>query len=1008
MVWHLTGSFARPRGWRRRVVVTTLLVLTASVAWLLYQTRSANITVHASRFLSQLIGADFRIDSAQIGIDGVITLQGIELLLPESSLADRRVFQADQVLIHHSLLPLMRGRFHVQRLILTNPTLYVTEDLKHNQYNFSWLTPHPPGITPSEPQMDLPDLLIQGGKIRFGQINADRYEELGMVRIHGKLVASPGNPRVYAFTLGQELDMTDIISPPADQEETSSDAQSLTNPNDHEQSPLATKAGNKTKAKVDTEHSSESMVQANGPNPLLRGWFDYDSGNIEASLDHFTLRPWQAITLPSRVRIWWDRFLPQGTIAEARFTFNHQDGPRLELAAQDIQLTLPYAESTPRIADVAGRFVIDRGGLVLSGLTGHTDDFSCEVNGRVSGFALDSAFDLTIKTGVFNIPENPGYMSVLPVKLQNMFPAFAPSGQGRAEVSIRREAPSQPLKYQGTVEVINARLTYHRFPYPLTDLNGMLRFTDDLLEIVKIHGHGPSGAQFAISGAASPLSSDAAIDMTVVVEHLPIDDFLRNAVPPRAKKIIDVFLDRQAQQRMIDRGLIQSPLHSHQRSTQLKLLETRLANTNDPLARAELDAHITQMREALSIPAFELGGSTTVTVKLEKTYGPGKKLRATATVPLGGLRMMFHYLPYPVHVTGGQVVITPDLVRIDRAEGEGLTGGSGYLQGTIATPNDSTDRRLIPDLRIVVDDVPCDHLFRSSLPRRQRQVVEQMAFLSRFDAEGTVFQDQETNDIGYRVDAKVREGTAWPWGRDYRVGDIAGSLTIHRGWIEINQLHGQHEPTHWTLSGMADWRGEQPAIKLAVEAQELTLDEDLLVLLPQHDPAGRRYHQLHDHFRLAGVIDAQLDYTKGDQQMGNQRRKRETSTINRPLEKATSDPSQSPSSFDLKIQPHSLAFDLRDRRVKITEMTGSLQVLPDGVETLHCGGAFDEGHFTISGRVTFAPNIDVDVTLDLKAQRLGDAARAILPDAVRRLMDELQFDGPHAIHGAKINLSIIC
>ena len=994
MAWHLTGSFARPRGWRRRIVITLLIVLTTSVGWLMYQTRSANITAHADRFLSQLIGADVHIDSAHIGIDGVITLRGIDLQCPELSLADRRVFHADQVLIHQSMLRLMRGRFHVRRLIFSNPTFYITEDLNQGRYNFSWLTPKPPSAGPTTAHVHLPDLLIQGGQVRFGQINDGRYEELGTVRLHGKLAASQRNPHVYAFTLGH------VGAFSAGQDDGKAD---------------------------DPDHPSQEVSLSQSPQavsgstsgsggPVLRGWFDYDSGEVEASIDHFTLMPWQAATLPSRVRLWWDRFAPQGTITKANFSFTHQDGPRLELEVQDTQLTLPHTESAPRMADVAGRFVFDRRGLILSNLTGRTDDFSCVVDGRVKGFALDAALDLTVQTGVFKIPEIPGYMSVLPVKLQNMFTAITPSGQGRAQVTIRREEPSGPLKYQGTVQVMDVGLTYHRFPYPLNGLNGTLRFTDDLLEIVEMQGQGPSGAEFSLNGAVSPLSADAAVDLTVVAGHLPIDEWLHKAVPPRARKILDVFLDRRSQQRLLDLGLIQNPLHHHQRATQLQLLEARQKKTNLPKARAELETQIAQLRDALAVPVFELGGSTSATVKIERTYGRGQKFRAKATVPLGGLRMMFDELPYPVLITGGQVVITPDLVRVERVEGRGLTGGSGYVQGTIGMPRDGPDRPLVPDLRVVVQDVPCDELFRTSLPRRQRRVVEQMSLACRFDAQGSVFRDPQTDDIGYRVDATLLDGSAWPLGRDYRVDQINGLLTIHRGWIEINQLDGQHGPTHWSLSGTADWRGQEPSVELSVGAQSLVLDEDLLALLPADDPAGQRYRRLQEVYHLEGMIDARLQYTRGDPDTGDPRllegsRKpkrskgsRESDRVERPgpevLELAVD--SGNSGFHGLTIQPHSLAFDLRGQRVELTQMTGTLAVLPDGIETRGCGGSFEAGHFMAQGRVAFAPRTSMNVTLDLEAQQFDDTARAVLPEAVTRLIDTMKFNGPYQIHGAKV------
>ncbi len=881
------------------------MTLAAAVGWFLYVTRSARIAVEATRFLAELTGAQVQIESARFGFDGVITLRNIELRCPDPTLTDRRVFSADEALIKHSFLHLLRGRFMAQQLTVIRPVLYVTQDLDRGAYTFELLEPAGPEPGPEKPPVQIPNLLLRGGYIRFGQVHASRYEALGRIQVDGKLLGTTSGPHAYAFTLHQDR-------PGASGQ-------------DH---------------------------------PVLRGHFDLSTGGVQASLDHLKLEPWQGFTLPHQVRPWWERLSPRGDVPRITVTATPAAGTSIELEVRNAQLTLPYTESAPRMTGVSGRLILDRNGLAISDLEGTTDDFSCRVNGKIRGFAVDSPMGLTIETGLFKLPDNPGYLSVLPVEFQDLFAAFSPSGQGQAEVTFERRVAGGPITYRGRVRVIDASSTYHRFPYPLTKLNGLFRFTDQVVEMVEMHGYGPTGARLSLSGQVSPLGPEAAVNLVVKVQDLAIDDALYQALPPRSREILDLFLDRRTYQRFVDQGLIRS-------SARRRFVE-----------QPGGDGRPTQKKPNPSaVPVFDLGGKTSALVKIQRPYGRDQEFQARATIPLTGVNMMFKFIPYPVRLTGGHVAITPDQVFVETVGGQGVGGGHGHVKGRIdlvKTPEPSLE----PDLELVVADLPCDALFKASLPDGHRQTLENLALTGTLYARGDILSN-EHHEIDYRVKAQLRDGRAVPFHKGYVVEDLEGTATLSRQRIEIHRVEGRHGSGRLAVDGTADWRGAQHRVQLAVAGRSLTLERELLDLLPSQQPGCDRFLSFCEKNRVDAVVDARLGYDRsGDQ----------------------------PGAYHLEVQPVSLSFDHHGHRIELDEMTGSVAVTTDAVQWTGFGGSFGAGVFSVDGQLEFEPRVALDLTIDVAADHVCDTTRAVLPRAVNHAIDKLRFDGGYRVQDARLTL----
>src|SRR5690606_7962710 len=126
--------------------------------------------------------------------------------------------------------------------------------------------------------------------------------------------------------------------------------------------------------------------------------------------------------------------------------------------------------------DVAGKFTLVGETLAITQFKGMLEDVQYEINGQVDGLDKHAPFNITARISRFTIPQEPRYLPALPRVVQKQFQRFAPSGEFSALVNVKRTTPDGEIFYDGQVEVDKAQGVYAKFPYPLKDVRGVLRF----------------------------------------------------------------------------------------------------------------------------------------------------------------------------------------------------------------------------------------------------------------------------------------------------------------------------------------------------------------------------------------------------------------------------------------------------------------------------------------------------------------------------------------------------
>ncbi len=723
-----------------------------------------------------------------------------------------------------------------------------------------------------------------------------------------------------------------------------------------------------------------TQASSSHPGPVLAGKLDLQRLTVEAGVEQLTFGSPQRSMLPRRLRRWWDLLEPVGSLPSVQFGYNPdpQVGFYADLQLNDIAITLPYGELDSRMTGVSGRFSIANETIEVTDLTGEIEGLRYTISGRVQGFSHDAPFTLSAQTQRFAIPDQPRYLLALPTAVQKQFRRFSPQGTFIAQVQIERRKPGGQLTYDGSVQVHDARMLFEHFKYPLHHVRGLLRFNDEQIELINFQGQGQTGAQVTVSGRIAPPSQDAAVHIVVTAQNAPIDSVLRQAIPQQHRDMIDTFFYQTGYDRLIDRGLIQTTHQQTQRLNQLELLRAHrhdLAQQPTPNrdVLASLDAQLDQIRKLIETPVFDLGGRTTVVAETQRTMGHDNPFRTTIGLSLAEANGLYRYWPYPIRGRAGRLLIKPDRVIVDQIQVQGITGAVGTINGSIDLPSDQRPYP-IPKLRLAIDAMPSDPVLFASLPQPHGQWLSDLGLTGELHAAGRIGCDTH-NQIDFDIQIDLQRGGVQPYGGRLKVEALVGNATLKRSGLEVHTLAGRYGSGRLSLQGHADWSQDPPQLGLTLSGQAIPIDAALLDLLPPDHPKAPPLHQRFAQHQPTGLFDTDVTYrTVPDQ----------------------------PPDMKIDLRLHELGVELSGQRITLTDIQGSLIATATGIALKGWGGSLDTGQFRAWGQAAFDPQLSYDLTFDARSQQIGPVTRAMLPQAVREVIEGLSLNGGYKIQQARL------
>jgi len=352
-------------------------------------------------------------------------------------------------------------------------------------------------------------------------------------------------------------------------------------------------------------------------------------------------------------------------------------------------------------------------------------------------------------------------------------------------LGYRRDEPVPgAITQTGRLRLRNGEGAYFRFPYPLADVRGELRFAGDEVEIVELRGRGPTGADVAITGDLLLPRGDVAVDIRIRSEDLPIDEHLVAALESGPRRLVEELFAREAAARLAGLGL--------------------LDGEEGP---------------------FPFGGTVAVDLRIEQDLGKDAPLITTGTIAVDGNGVLLEAFNYPV-VTGDGLIRLEDERIVLEPPGIPFTtpgGGLGVVSGSIDIPRrqdpetGSRSRGFEPHLNIRIPrDRPSAALLATieppawiatpeSCPRRWADLVEATGSIGiegvlRPDPDGGLDPDWAFTAILDGIRARLRPplieaiaslDLAWPV--DAVAEDLSGRLELVPGSVTIAGMTGRLE-----------------------------------------------------------------------------------------------------------------------------------------------------------------------------------------------------------------------
>jgi hypothetical protein len=218
----------------------------------------------------------------------------------------------------------------------------------------------------------------------------------------------------------------------------------------------------------------------------------------------------------------------------------------LEAELADVSLRLPAEQGGLDLAGVRGTLVFDEKGVSAKDLRGRipaAGGGTFRLSGRYEktprgGYDANSPFEIEIDIRDLIVPDGAQAAGTLASRLRWFNERFQPAGRLSLSAKLRRLADGR-IVLNGTARAHGMSCVYRAFPYPVKELSGSIRFSNEKVTLVDLTGrHGPG--RLTVRGEVDPRTSRR-YDVTVSARDVALDEALRNALPKGAAAVWDGF-----------------------------------------------------------------------------------------------------------------------------------------------------------------------------------------------------------------------------------------------------------------------------------------------------------------------------------------------------------------------------------------------------------------------------------------------------------------------------------
>ncbi len=269
-----------------------------------------------------------------------------------------------------------------------------------------------------------------------------------------------------------------------------------------------------------------------------RGWSSESPLALGMRIENLPLSKKLYRVLPSMLRKEWDKFRPTGVVdADLQITFDGKRWrPSVTLTGRE--LAFESDKFRYRLQDGSGKLSYKTGeegqpAQLDIHLIGHGGGQPLEIVGQVFDPSPGARGWVNI-TGQ-NVVIEPKMIAALPDKTQAVIESLHP--QGKFNVAWRLERTQQGQVKPSTtlqLDLVDCRVNYEKFPYPLRGIYGVIEAKDQDWTFRNLASGG--SRRVFCEGYLRPLEVGKELSLKFTGEQIPLDDDLRQALPPAVRK----------------------------------------------------------------------------------------------------------------------------------------------------------------------------------------------------------------------------------------------------------------------------------------------------------------------------------------------------------------------------------------------------------------------------------------------------------------------------------------
>lgn len=729
---------------RQRVSFVLLWLLVAGFASYLYNTRDEAIRQRVIAILEEATAGEVKVVQAHFRMFGGISLDHMEISVPYDDQLDptakdsfsRQIFSASSVALIHNPWRLLLGSLTIEHIIAAEPTITLVHNVDTGLRNWQLLARPDKPRDPKKPPANRPRITIRSAKAVAVSVHSDGLREWRTEELDADIRPQTQNDTGYFIEMRRTSDpaeRTTVVFDPT------------------------------TKLVTNTPFVDWRTVRLQLPKLALH-FFDQINLQGEVKLGRLVYSERTPETMDTEIQLRRVRCaVPLSMLKSDR---SARETPALEGAE----------ESLATLTDASGRVALRAGKLELD-LTGQFNGAKCAVRGALTHVELGLAemgIDVQLQGTKVPAPTDAALNQLIrdpavPEALRAFFEDYNPRGDFDIDLNLRRPSGAgSHVELYGTARPLNVSGNCKFFPYPMHDLQGVIRVEGPYLFIENMTG---------THGAAN---------------------FRVNAQIDRRTVWADARVNIEGQDVALDESLY-AGLSDHHRELWRR---------------------------------FNPRGSANLQLRLRRPGGPGDQpmpaWKSRVEAELVDAKLEFAEYPYPLDRVGGKLVMEDDRIQFNALIGH-RDAATVQFDGEATFPLHAPPTA---NLRLDARDIPLDQTLAKSLPPEGRGAFDQFQPVGRINLTGKITLDDPAKGLQYDLLAKVSNAAISYQQFPYRISDVSGDIALRPDGITLINVTGRHGPAEITARGDIARERDGYIADLIFDCQKLALDAELLDALP--------------------------------------------------------------------------------------------------------------------------------------------------------------------------------